>query len=500
MAKVVGLRTEILTTITLLMGAALLLGGLLMLRLTEQSLLEQKVGQLRVMNEIIAHSLAESTERSERKREQPFSLSLMNELPEELKHDGWWLYGADLQMLASYRTGDAQPVSAARRQQVKLSLQAVDAVEFPSLLQMFGDTKASAHFVVPVQLQNRFLGLLEVNYSLGDVRYRLLLSQRMVLVYIFLYGMVLVGVGYYLLQRNVIKPARNLLQATEDVARGHLETRLPVAGPVEIARLADAYNQMVEALQSSRFETRTHIETLELTNKELQQTRDELVRSEKLASVGQLAAGLAHELGNPLAALIGYLEFLKAKLGGENQEVVQRALAEAERIDYLVRELLDFSRPADSEFELLNPLEPLQAAVQLLKHQSVFATVEIVDQLPDCLPQVKANRHKLQQLYVNLLLNAAQACVETGEIILTAGSTAESFWISIADNGCGIEPDDLGKIFDPFFTTKEPGQGTGLGLSICHRIVEELGGEIQADSQLRQGSCFKVHVPLDHSD
>lgn len=499
MSKPVGLRTEIITTLSLLMGAALLLGGVLMLRLTEQSLLEQKVAQLRIMTGMLAHSLAVSsklTAPSATKLATPFALNLLNELPDELDQQDWWLYDADLQLIASYRSDSSPPFSAARYQQLRLSGQPLETVEFPSLVQLFSVTAvATAQFAEPLYVNNRFLGVLDIRYSLDDIRHRLLLSQQLLLLYVLLYGSVLVAAGYYLLQRNVIKPARDLLQATEDVSRGNLETRLPVAGPLEIAHLADAYNHMVDALQSSRAETQSHISALQLTNAELQQAREELIRSEKLASVGQLAAGLAHELGNPLAALIGYLEILKIRITtSAEQDVVKRSLTEAGRIDYLVRELLDYSRPTATVTDRVDPLVELRNSLQLLKHQGVFAGLTLLDHLPVCETTVLIDRQKLQQVFINLLLNAVQACIEQGQVTVAAELVDDSISLLIIDNGCGIAADKLGKIFDPFFTTKAPGKGTGLGLAICQRIVAEAGGEIVVQSTPKKGSVFRVKL------
>jgi signal transduction histidine kinase len=199
-----------------------------------------------------------------------------------------------------------------------------------------------------------------------------------------------------------------------------------------------------------------------------------------------------------LAALIGYLEIIKPQLSATAQrDVLQRSLVEAGRIDLLVRELLDFSRPSDDLYEKLDPAMLLSATVELLRHQGVFKRLTLDDQLPVSLPQVSGSRHKLQQTYINLLLNAAQACAEGGRIILSAGCQEESVWIKVTDNGCGIKEDDCGKIFDPFFTTKEPGKGTGLGLAICHRAMEEFGGRIEMKSIVAEGSEFTIHLPID---
>ena len=339
------------------------------------------------------------------------------------------------------------------------------------------------------------VGLLELNFSLEDIRSNLLRSQQLIIIYIFLYGGVLVLAGYYLLQRNVISPARNLLQATEAVSRGDLAKRLPAGGPTEIAQLALAYNKMVVALQESRGETEQQIISLEQTNLALQRTRNELIVSEKMASVGQLAAGLAHEVGNPLAALIGYLELLRQMFeAGDEQDIIERSLVETNRIDFLVRELLDFARPAEhSEIENINLITELRACISLLRNQGNLDVVTIVDKLENGDLTIACNRSKLQQIYINLLLNAVQADADGGEIVLSAGTcTGSVYWVKIKDSGCGIEPQHLRSIFDPFYTTKAPGQGTGLGLAICQRLVEESGGQIEVSSIVGEGSSFKL--------
>lgn len=484
MSKSTGLRTEILITLSLLMGAALLLGGVLMLRLSEQSLLEQKVAQLRLLTGTIVRSLADA---NAPERPIPLTAGLLRQLPDDQLHDGWWLYGPDLSLLASFSKEEGEPSSTARMQQVRLSGQGLEIVEFPPLLLLFSDAPRMAHFIEPIYQRGQFRGLLDIRYSLNDIRQRLLLSLRLTVLYVLFYGMVLISVGYYLLQRNVVRPARNLLRATVEVGRGNLENRLPVAGPSEIAQLAAAYNHMVEALQGSRQETRDHIETL-------QRTRDELVRSEKLASVGQLAAGLAHELGNPLAALIGYLELLKQQLvGAAEEDIVERSLVETSRIDFLVRELLDFSRPDQNDLAVsVNPAAELKSCVRLLHNQGMLTDIDIRDELPASLASIRINKNRLQQVFVNLLMNAIHACNDGGQITLTAGSECEAVWIGIADNGPGIADEDLGRIFEPFYTTKEPGQGTGLGLAICQRIITEAQGNIEVDSVTGKGSVFKL--------
>jgi signal transduction histidine kinase len=249
---------------------------------------------------------------------------------------------------------------------------------------------------------------------------------------------------------------------------------------------------MVAALSQSRGETETHISALKETNAILAQTRKEMIQREKMVSTGKLAAGLAHELGNPLAALIGYLEFLKGQIVHENQmDIVERSLAETARIDFLVRELLNFSRPdRHLEIEDVDLVTELRLVVDLLQHQGNLKLVSVIDQLPETDIAIQMNRNKLQQVLINILLNAGFACGDDGRIVLSAGNSAAEVWVKIADNGCGISGDNLERIFDPFYTTKDTGQGTGLGLSVCQRIIDEAGGRIDVESIRGIGTSF----------
>ena len=492
--KTVGLRTEILITLTLLLGAALLLGGVMMLHLMAKGLLEERVSQLDSLSRVLAQSLVVQNTDSNQFSARLDSLDYLNKLPQNVHCDAWWFYDRGLELTGSTVSGQSVPLSASRRQLAKLTGESQQKIYFPTLLNFFDQSSAMAHFIVPVKEGSRFYGLLELHFSLADIRLKLLKSQQVLVIYIFLYGAVLVLAGYYLLQRNIIRPARNLLQATEDVSHGNLETRLPLAGPTEIVQLAMAYNQMVDSLQVSRGETEKHIASLEETNRKLQQTRAELIRSEKLASVGQLAAGLAHELGNPLAALIGYLELLKQKIeSAADKDIVERSLIETTRIDFLVRELLDFSRPAENtRIESVNMATALNSAVQLLNNQGALADINTINELSEDFPSIRIDRNKLQQVFINLLLNGVQACDQSGEINLSSGGDNDTVWVGIRDNGCGIATADLARIFDPFYTTKPPGEGTGLGLAVCQRIIEEAGGMIEVESELREGSLFRL--------
>jgi len=253
---------------------------------------------------------------------------------------------------------------------------------------------------------------------------------------------------------------------------------------------------MVVALQKGQLEREAHIEALERANAEVRKAQDELVRSEKLSSVGHLAAGMAHEIGNPLGAVVGYLEILKEESAtGWEQEVLCRALTEVGRIDRLVRELLDYAAPHDGQVQYFDPVGVIGEARDILAHQGLFDGIEFDDQLPAALPPIRMVRHKLLQVFINLLLNARDALAAGGTIRLSAGAELGMLWLVVADSGTGMDVEVLSHIFEPFYSTKEPGKGRGLGLAVCQRVVDETGGRIEVDSTPGEWSEFRVWLP-----
>ena len=251
---------------------------------------------------------------------------------------------------------------------------------------------------------------------------------------------------------------------------------------------------MVRALKESRRETSLQIDALETANRELQRTRDDLVRSAKLASVGHLVAGMAHEIGNPLGAALGYLELLKESTPLQQRELAERTLTELSRIDGLVKDLLDYAAPGRDRPEPLDATEVAREALQLLTQQGALDGIRVKDDLPARLPPVTLTRHKLLQVFVNLLINARDAATSRGEIRFLGGEEGREVVVAVEDDGSGIDPALLPHIFDPFVTTKDPGKGRGLGLSVCHRIIEDAGGRMTVRSEPGRGSTFYLHL------
>jgi signal transduction histidine kinase len=311
--------------------------------------------------------------------------------------------------------------------------------------------------------------------------------------------------GALLLFRAVARPVDRLLSAAERLGGGDgglplLHPRGELAGQ-GLTRAAVAFERLAGALVEERARLAAKVSELERANGALATARESLLRSEKLATVGRLAAGVAHEVGNPLGAIGGYAALAHSRLSGAggDPEVVDwldRIASETRRIDATVRELLDFARPAAGRLAPVQVAGALDAALRLARVQPRFREVEVTEELPAALPPVRGDDGRLRQLFLNLLLNAGDAMGGKGPLLVSARAEAGAVLLEFADRGPGIPAADLHRVFDPFFTTKPPGEGTGLGLSICHAIVESFGGEIAAANREGGGAIFTVHLPV----
>ncbi len=491
-----GLRTEIILSISLLLAAAPLFAGFLLIKLTEHNLLQQQRAHAAGIIQLVAAGVDEPLRATGLASDLEIRVASLHRLQTVLGKQAdiiaWRLLDTRLQVLAStaYETFDEfTSVSPLVMERGEL----YEEVVYESYRLFFNSNKQSyIDLSTPLWIGNESYGLLQIRFSLESLHQRVQQSQRLTLFYVIVYGIVLVLFGVYLLNRNVVRPVRQLQQATTTVAAGTLVPVTVSSGPGEIHELADSFNQMVAALSASRAETEEHIASLEEINQALARARDDLVRSEKLATVGHLAAGMAHEIGNPLGAVVGYLNILKEDLSDDARDLVERSLTETGRIDQLIRELLEYSAPVDHQSESFCPISLLRETIEMLRHQGQFDSVEIDDQCvaDGCL--VNMDRSRLMQVWINLLLNAQDAMQGKGRVELASRQDDHSISISILDSGDGIDPDVAKRIFEPFFTSKAPGSGYGLGLAVCQRIIDESGGRIALASDSGRGACFTV--------
>jgi signal transduction histidine kinase len=284
----------------------------------------------------------------------------------------------------------------------------------------------------------------------------------------------------WLLDRQLVSPLARVDAALDRVSgAGGTEPLLPEGADL-IGRVAPAINRLEQRLGEERQRVRAQIAALEQANVDLRTAREHAARAERLASVGRLAAGVAHEVGNPMTAVIGFLALLRDRLaqGKEGLEYVDRIEREAARIDRILRDLLALARPADR----LRPVDLQRCATQaaaLVRAQPNWSVAtEIQLAIPQGLPSVLADEHYVVQILVNLLVNAAKAGART--IRVTARPEEASVVAEVIDDGRGLPEGYAEQLFEPFFTTADPGEGTGLGLALCHATMERFGGSIEA--------------------
>lgn len=319
--------------------------------------------------------------------------------------------------------------------------------------------------------------------------------------YMGLVALALLVVLYFALTRLIVSPLDQLSRSADRVAKGARRLDVPQSGSRELIELNASLRTMTEKLLAEEEALRHKVDEVERATASLRAAQDNLVRSERLASVGRLAAGLAHEVGNPIAAIVGMQDLL---LTGdldraEVRDFLVRMRAETERINKILRDLLDFARPGDRV--LGEPDEPgnVEAAIHdtvaLMAPQKAMHDIEVsIDVHPD-LPLVALSREHQVQVFLNLLLNAADACSSGGRVSVTAERSGMGARVLVEDDGPGISPNVRDRLFEPFVTTKEVGKGTGLGLAVCRGLVEASGGTITFDSGATKGARFVVELP-----
>jgi len=305
-------------------------------------------------------------------------------------------------------------------------------------------------------------------------------------------ALVIIGTGLF--ERGVV---RRLSQMGEDMVRiERFELEAPLLASDEgdeIGRMAGTLNRITQRLREDKRRTADYIEKLEQTNRELSETREGLARSERLATVGRLAAGVAHEIGNPIAAILGYLEIIRLGKGAATGEYVERIDRETRRVDRIVRDLLDFAKPQPLSIGPVSLGEVVAAAARLVQPQPRWRSMTLTQELAEGLPLIAAQDHYATQVLLNLFINAADACDGSGQVTVRARSGQPGrVVLEVADDGPGIKPEDVGRIFDPFFTTKAPGEGSGLGLAISHRLMESFGGTISFSPRSPHGAVFTL--------
>src|SRR3990172_12795327 len=379
----------------------------------------------------------------------------------------------------------------------------------------FGGLGDRLRISAPIEWPGAGTGSLDFVLSLHDIGEDMMGARRFLLFYALADSAIIIGFGLLFLSRSVVSPLRRLEEAATRIAGGKLYERAKVDIDNELGSLAVSFNTMAGRLEEE-------IRSLERVNVELMTAEEELLRSSTLAAVGRLHSGIAHEIGNPLGALRGYIDILGSDRldDGEGKEIVEPASREATRIDSIVREFLDVAMPSKKALAPVDVNSLLRDTVATLSVRDDLKEIEIKLIANEAIQEVMADEGKLRQVFANLLINAAHSMegspIKSIEVATAvekrpspimarrrkddpplAGELPEREFVcvSFSDTGAGVSVEDAPSIFEPFFTTKVAGRGTGLGLFVSDSIIKAFGGEITLKSAPGEGSVFTVALP-----
>jgi len=335
-------------------------------------------------------------------------------------------------------------------------------------------------------INNRIIGILYVGMleqEFVDMR-RQTLWTFLIVTFI---GVAIALIISYFLGNNVLRPIRHLVFASNRLAKGDLSHRVAIKSGDVIGELGKTFNYMADSIK-------------ERDEKLKEQTKNQIMKSEKLAMIGRLAAGVAHEINNPLGGILVYSHLLLEDTAGSDPKRanLEKIIRETTRCKDIVRSLLDFARPGEPKIELSSLNETIEGVLSLVEKQVLFHNITIEKDLARDLPRIAFDKSQLQQVFMNIVLNAAEAMDGKGKLTIRTQISVDGSYgeAKFTDTGHGIPKENFENLFEPFFTTKKPGEGTGLGLSISYGIVKKHSGKIEVESEVGKGTTFTIKLPI----
>jgi two-component system NtrC family sensor kinase len=507
------LRTGVLTHLVFLVVSAMLLINVVMIKFAERDLIDSKLHAGRMLFHALEHRVGyETITKGNRWPDLESDPSFRGQITQLVQFAGFMealiinKEGERVFSTKSFGDMEKRALSNSRESLVTGNL---SHNFYGSTWGVIWLAHESLTMSAPIHFEGYLLGAITISSHLSPLYHTLRKSEKIVLIYILLNTVAFVLLGLILLSRTVINPIHKLLRITEEFQEDKPFPQLVESSRNEIGQLFRSLNMMLSRLEENKKELRTHISSLEKANQEIKKAQDEIIKSEKLASVGRLATGVAHEIGNPIGIILGYLELLNREDldKEERKDLVDRIESETTRVSHIIRQLLDFSRTSgEPQHSSVHGL--VMETIDMLKPQPLTAHMKIEAVLKATADSVWADPNQLKQVFLNIMINAADAMLSDAgpdegasakTLAIETNNIRESVEIRFTDAGPGIQQAELLHIFDPFYTTKEPGKGTGLGLSICYRIVESLGGTIRAESVVGKGTTIIIDIPLYHT-
>ena len=362
--------------------------------------------------------------------------------------------------------------------------------------------------------EQQILGVLDTNLSLAKADQQLAEGTRQMIIYTACALLLIVLMSWLVVWRVVGKPVKALQKGTEQLASGDLGYQIDGHSHDELGELASSFNGMSRELESEHNEnlawTRTLEQRVEQKTAELKRAHEHALHTEKMASIGKMAAVLAHEINNPLSGILTYAKLLRKWVdqadGAQNKrreicDSLDLIASESRRCGDLVKNLLTFSRTTPMNLQKANLNQVIDRSLRLVRHQFDLAGIQVQQQLDPDLPLVQCDAAQIEQVLLALIMNAMDAMPQGGNLWLTSFYSGEenAVRIVVRDDGAGIPADILPRIFEPFLTTKETGRGVGLGLAISQSILERHHGRIEVQSEVGRGTTFTVSLPSDES-
>jgi two-component system NtrC family sensor kinase len=374
-------------------------------------------------------------------------------------------------------------------------------------------------------IQDKILGVLVVDTSLLPLDEELSSARNRMIFFtitIFLSVALILALLIYIL---VDRPIGKLARVVSNAAEGRLDSRVDIASRDELGKLSKGFNVMMDKITHFNQELQERVKSaveecrrfnvelmrvnrhLEKANTELKKSQEQIIQSEKMFAVGQLASGVAHEINNPLGSILTYVKLAVKKIEHYSSESnpldlsqLRKYMAtveeEVNRCKGITRGLLDFSRVREPEMNVVDMNNILNNALELVEHQLSEQRINLVKKFGSLTFKIVADSHQIQQVFINIILNALHAMSGGGILEITTRKRSKFAEIVFKDSGCGIADEDLPRIFTPFFTTKKVGEGTGLGLSVAYGIIENHGGEIIVKSKIGEGTTVTIMLPV----
>lgn len=381
----------------------------------------------------------------------------------------------------------------------------------------FFSSQQSVIVTYPIESDGTVIAAAGIQSSLAKVYHAFIRIQKIGLIFVLINSLLFAFIGNRQLSRTYFKPLKRLAKRAETY-----QDEDPLYFSVrkednEFSVLSSSLNKMLHRIADDKRTLTENIASLKMANLELKKAQDDVIRAEKLATVGRLTSGIAHEIGNPIGIVLGYLDLMRqANLSPEERnDFIERSEKEITRINHIIRQLLDMSRFSAGESKPVSIHDLLNDLISVFKFQPSAENIEFEARFSATDDVVFSDPDRLRQVFLNILLNAVDA-LESGRsglpkiTLITTGPDntilhdraidAQMITVRIQDNGPGIKAADLAQVFDPFFTTKQPGKGTGLGLSVSFMIIEKLGGRLSVSSDIDQGTVFHVVLPISKSD